>query len=268
MEILRKHYEKIILSVVLLGLAAAAAFLPLKVASVRRDLDTVTQGFVRKAVKPLPPLDLSTNKAALERLKNPPKATFANPGHNVFNPIQWRRKGTDGPLIPQEQFGLSSLVVTNIVPLHLKIEFKGAKERLRTTDEDVRYDFVITREYATNAPAQKPAPRVVGLGGKTEVFILKGVDGPPENPEAVVLELIESKKTVRVPKEGVFSEIMGYAADLKYEVENKVFPKQRQGAKLTVAGNTYNIVAIAPDAVTLEDAQTKKRTTIPLKATS
>lgn len=267
MEILRKHYEKIILSVVLLGLAAAAAFLPLKVASVRRDLETVTQDVMRKPVKPLPPLDLSTNMAALQRLMNPPKATFGSPGHNVFNPIQWRRKDQNSPLIPQEQFGLSSLVVTNITPLHLRIEFKGARERVRETD-DIRYDFVITREYATNAPAQKPAPRIVSLGGKTEVFILKDVVGPPENPEAVVLELLDFKKTVTVPKDGVFTEVIAYSADLRYEAENKLFPKQRAGAKLNLSGNSYNIVAIGADAVTLEDAQTKKRTTIPLRATS
>ncbi|MCX8109134.1 MAG: hypothetical protein N3G20_10050 [Verrucomicrobiae bacterium] len=266
MEILRKHYEKIILSVVLLGLAAAAAFLPLKVANVRRDLETVTQDVMRKPVKPLPPLDLSTNRAALERLLKPPKATFANPGHNVFNPIQWKRNPS-GTLVPQEQFGLSSLVVTKIVPLHLKIEFRGARERLRESDE-IRYDFIITREYATNAPAQRPALRFVTLGGKTEVFILKDVVGPPENPEAVVVELIDSKKSVTIPKDGAFTEVVSYAADLRYDAENKVFPKQRTGSKLNLSGSSYNIVAIGADTVTLEDALTKKRTTIPLKATS
>ena len=264
MEILRKHYEKIILSVVLVGLAAAAALLPLKVASVRRDLDSVTQGFTRRAVKPLPPLDLSTNMAALKRLANPPKATFANPGHNLFNPIQWKRQGTDGPLIPQEQFGLSSLVVTNIVPLHLKIEFKGARD----AGDNIRYDFVITREYATNTAAQKATPRVATVGGKTEVFLVKDVVGPPDNPTELVLELLDSKKTVTVSKVAVFSEVVAYAADLRYEVENKPFPKQRAGAKLTLSGNSYNIVAIGPDAVTIEDERTKKRTTIPRKSAS
>lgn len=264
MEILRKHYEKIILSIVLVGLAAAAALLPLKVASVRRDLDSVTQGFTRRAVKPLPPLDLSSNMAALKRLVHPPKVAFAGPGHNVFNPIQWKRQGTDGPLIPQEQFGLSSVTVTNIIPLHLKIEFKGARD----SGENARYDFVVTREFATSAAAQKPTPRVVSVGGKTDVFLLKDVVGAPDNPTELVLELLDSKKTVSVTKDHVFSEVVGYAADLRYDIENKLFPKQRQGAKLTLSGNSYNIVVIGPDSVILEDAQTKKRTTIPLKTAS
>ncbi len=264
MEILRKHYEKIILSFVLVGLAAAAALLPLKVASVRRELESATQGLGRRPIKPLPALDMSTNMAALKRLLKPPKATFATQGHNIFNPIPWSRKGTDGPLIPQEQFGLNSVSVTKITPLYLKIEFKGARD----SGDNVRYDFVITREAATNTAGQKPAPRVVALGGKTDVFTLKSVVGEPDKPTEIVLELVDSKKTVSVSKEQVFTEVAGYAADLRYELENKVFPRQRVGQKVSLSGNTYNIVEIESGSITLEDEKTKKRTSIALKAES
>jgi hypothetical protein len=70
---------------------------------------------------------------------------------------------------------------------------------------------------ATNAAAQRPTPRVVNLGNKTEVFTLKDVKGPKENPAEVVLELTDSKKTVSLSKENSYREVAGYAADLRYE---------------------------------------------------
>jgi Lhr-like helicase len=45
-------------------------------------------------------------------------------------------------------------------------------------------------------------------------------------------------------------------------VDRRSYPRQRQGQKLTLGGNTYNIVAISEADVTLEDQATKKRTTL------
>jgi len=261
MEFLRKHYEKIVLSVVLVGLAAAAALLPLKVESVREDLKRAILGYERKAIKPLPPLNMSTNEMALKRLEHPPGATFAAPGHNLFNPITWK-KGPGGTMFPGEQIGLNVLIITNIVPLYTKIEYKGTRD----TGDNVRYEFVITREAATNAAARHSLPLGVFPGGKTETFILKDVKGPKENPTELVVELTDSKNTVSVTKEKPYTEVAGHMADLRYELEKKTFPNQRVQQKLSLSGNTYNIVDIGPADVTLEDAQTKKRTTIHWKA--
>jgi proline racemase len=56
--------------------------------------------------------------------------------------------------------------------------------------------------------------------------------------------------------------VAGYAADLRYEAESKNFLRQRMGQKLTFGGESYNIVAITQNGVTLEDSRTKKRTII------
>lgn len=261
MEFLKKHYEKLILSVVLLGLAVVAALLPLKVSQVRDDLEQATRTYQTRKVKPLPELDLSTNVTVLARVRNPGKLTFAKPGHNIFNPIQWKKK-PDGTPVPSEQFGLSSLVVSNIVPLNLRIEYRGS----RSTGDNQRFDFLVTREAATNSSLRGPLPLTVALGGKNDVFTVKDVKGPLENPTGVVLDLVESRKTVTVNKDQPYVEIAGYAADLRYEAETKSFLRQRAGQKLTFGGSTYNIIAINPSDVTLEDSKTKKRTTIPLKA--
>lgn len=50
MEFLKKHYEKVILSIVLLLLAVAAAYLPIRVAAVNKDIETEVPRVDRKSV--------------------------------------------------------------------------------------------------------------------------------------------------------------------------------------------------------------------------
>jgi hypothetical protein len=271
MEFLRKHYEKILLSVVLVGLAAAAALLPLKVAGVREDLDNALRVIDRQAIKPLPPLNMSTNLATLKRAENPPKAGFGEPGHNLFNPLRWIRKTEAGgtgprPMIPQEEFGLSALSITNLTPLYTKIQYRGC----RGVDQ-IAYNFLVTREAATNATARQPQLLTLPIGGRTNLFAVKGVTGPTNDPAELALELTESKRVVSVSTNKPYSEVAGYLVHLQYQdpAERKavLLPAQRLHQKLTLSGNSYNIVDIAPPDVTLEDAQTKKRTTIRWKTT-
>jgi hypothetical protein len=265
MQFLSKHYEKIILSVVLAGLAVAAALLLLQVSSVQTDLDNVTQGIVTRKIDPLPPLDLSTNLATLRRVTNRQPIALDQPGHLVFNPITWI-KTQGGNLVPKEDTGLGSLVVTNIVPLRTTIEYRSARQVGNTT----RYEFLATREAATNSALHRPFLRIVGVGESArEAFLLKEVRGPAEDPAELVLVLAEdSKQVVTVAKDRPHSEVAGYAADLYHEVDRRTYPRQRQGQKITLAGNTYNIVAISEADVTLEDQATKKRTTLRLKPAS
>jgi hypothetical protein len=262
MEFLKKHYEKVILSVVLAGLAVAAALLPLKVSSVRNDLEGTTRVIGKSKNKPVKPIDLSTNEAALKRLRSPQPVQFSAAGHQVFNPIMWV-KGPGGRKIPKEDTGLASLSVTNIVPLKTEIQYRGTRE----SGVNFRYEFLMMREASTNRNQWQPFQRIVGVGDRpNEVFQLKEIRGPKENPTELVLELVDTRQTVAVSKEKPFSEIAGFAADLRHDVEGRVFSKQRQGQKITIGGVAYNIVAISQSDVTLEDSQSKKRTTIRLKA--
>ena len=258
MEFLQKHYEKILLSVVLVGLAVAAAWLPIKVASVRKTLQGLTIQINTLKPKPLPALDLSTNQAALQRVKSPGKLDLDRAGHNVFNPIPWKKKA-DGTPVPMLDAGLNALTVTNIIPLKLKIKYEG----LRDQGDTPRYEFTVTREAATNSGGTYPVPRIVPLGGKNETFILKDIRGPKENPDEANVDLIGDLKTnVWIARSNTFEVVAGYAADLYFEPERKPYHKERVGHKLTLAGTSYNIVAISQSDVTLEDSQTKKRTTL------
>jgi len=257
MEVLKKHYEKILLSVVLVGLAVAAGWLVFRVSAVRQSLEEVTNELLRGKVEPLPALDMSTNRAMLARLKAPDKCPLGNQGHNVFNPITWKRL-PDGRILAVPETGLKALVVTNLTPLHLRIEYLGAMG----AGEGARYQFRVTREASTNSAHWRATVLTATLGNKNDVFVIKDVKGPKESPTELQLELNDTKANVSVAKDKPYSEVAGYAADLRYDVETRVFKQQRVGQKITLGEQTFIIVAISSNEVILEDSKTTKRTPI------
>src|SRR5688572_15795497 len=121
MQFLKAHYEKIILSVVLLGLVAAAALMPMKVSQEREQEEQRKSVLLPQAVKPLTPVDLTTNQQAVARASEP-KRTVLVGEHNVFNPVRWQ-KNLDGSIYRAQDAGPGALQITDIRPLHLKVEF-------------------------------------------------------------------------------------------------------------------------------------------------
>ncbi len=90
MQFLKKHYEKLVLSVVLLVLAVAAGLMPLKVGSENRAMEEKLAQLTKAPAKPLKPADISTNELALARLKTNVDIEL-NGAHNLFNPVKWQR---------------------------------------------------------------------------------------------------------------------------------------------------------------------------------
>ena len=123
MDFIKKHYEKVLLSIVLLGLAGAAALLPLQVSSVRQYLeDTQRSLTIRSKPKLFTPADMSTNQMVVQRSKDPDSFDFASP-HNIFNPVEWRKE-QDGGLIKiatGKEAGPGAFVIEKIVPLYLLV---------------------------------------------------------------------------------------------------------------------------------------------------
>lgn len=263
MDFLKKHYEKILLSVVLLGLAVAAGYLPFEVANVREKLAAVTSAVDDPKVAPIPDLNLSTNEAVLARLKGPIVFGFGTGKHGLFNPSgTWMKgKGPGGfPPIPPPPSGLEGLVVTNITPLLLRIEFQGISQSGTST----RYRFYVQNQAASISSLQRGRIVILSTNDKPDVILLKDVIGPKDNPDGFRVELTDARTTVVVPKDKGYSEVAGYSADLRHEGEGRTFLRQKQGSKLTVAGSTYNVVAISASDVTIEDEKTKRRTVISL----
>src|SRR3982750_2419632 len=110
MDFLKKHYEKIILGIVLVGLAVAVAFIPFKVGSERKDLDDKRLSLIPRSVKPLPNLDLTTPQASLKRIAEPIVVNFSAP-HRLFNPVPWQ-KSASGQLIKYDDTHIGPKAVT------------------------------------------------------------------------------------------------------------------------------------------------------------
>src|SRR5689334_8607743 len=97
MDFLKKHYEKLILGIVLIGLVVAAGFIPFKVASERKELDDKRVSLIPRSVKPLTNLDLTLPQTSLKRVAEPTILNFSSP-HRLYNPMPWQ-KAANGQLI-------------------------------------------------------------------------------------------------------------------------------------------------------------------------
>ncbi|HKS38664.1 MAG TPA: hypothetical protein VJW76_15835 [Verrucomicrobiae bacterium] len=263
MEFLKNNYEKVILSVVLLGLAVAAALLPIWVSNEKRALEGIENQIITQRPKELKPLDLSTNEAALQLIQKPPALALVGE-HNLFNPVRWQRR-LDGSLFSirtGKEFGPGALTITEISPLHTKIEFEGVSG----TAENPQYRFKITREAERRAARRIPIIRSVSaVGNKNDIFILRDLK-PKESPAEFLLEMLENKENITVTKEKPYVTVAGHLADLKYDPDKLNFANKRVGDSLPFAGDTNKIVAITETNVTVAATSNTKRTTISYKA--
>lgn len=256
--ILGAHYEKIILSVILLALLGAAGFLPFRVAQNREMIRQALELGERARKKESQPVDTSNYESALRRLKVPPKLELAG-DHNLFNPVLWKRGG-DGVLfkvVRGDEDGPGGLIATEIRPLHFVVEFDG----VQASGESLRYKFKVLDE-AKGGRTARPRQRylAVGSSSKTDPFVLTKVVGPPEDPTLIEFRFADSTETATVSPELPFKRVAGYEADMVHEKLgtkfNNVRTKQPGGIRL--GSQTYNIVAINKDEVTVQSSTSKR----------
>ena len=102
MDFLKKHYEKVLLGAVLLGLAGAVGFLFFKIASEKEELERKETELTKPRVTPLPELDLGAYQAVLQRLGASALLDLSVP-HKLFNPIEeevsCKKVSADGMLL-------------------------------------------------------------------------------------------------------------------------------------------------------------------------
>jgi hypothetical protein len=252
MEFLKKHYEKILLSAVLLCLGVAAAWLPVKIRQEKEELQKTIINLPKP--KELQPVDLSTNETALKRLQNPPTVELAG-AHNLFNPVTWKIKPN---VKPEETFikiireGVDALVVTNIRPLFLELAFE------KTTPSGY---WVGVKRKSEKRPATYAKLNEKKLLPPDLAFTIKEVKGAPEDPEELVLELGD-QQVVSITKAKPFQRIEGYAVDMRYPPDNLNFRDKKVNDILSLAGESYKIIAITENEVRVSAISTDKRTTI------
>src|SRR5512133_280797 len=251
MEFLKKNYEKVLLGVVLLGLAVAVGFLPFFISSQREAL-TEMENSVRPAnVKPLTNLNLTAPETALKRVSTPAMVDFGPP-NRLFNPMPWQ-KAADGKPIPVAKVGPTALVVTNLQPLFLRLSLDSVN-----TDPSGNPTYIIGVEKpgaSGNAKTRMQVSCTLNPPTKNaaKIFSMLEVKGKPDDPSEIVVELVDTKERVSIFKNKPFERIEGYMADLRYEPEKKKWDYRRVNSTPLLAfnGEEYNIVAITKDEVVL-----------------
>jgi len=265
MQFLKKHYEKVLLSIVLLGLAAAAAVLPLLVAQVRDRLDEI-RGNLTVKVKPKPfkPQDewVTTNKTLAARLDGPMDLDFAG-AHNLFNPVLWKRR-PDGQVIPIRtgaEIGPGAVAIVQIKELHLTATFDGVVQGGNPGDPP-KYTVTVKRD---TDPNQRGDSRTVSMAmPHLNLFDLINVQGPTNDPTALVIKLKDEVEPITVTKENPYVHVVGYSADLAYSSapsKKQSWNNQKVNAtiKLEDDPETYKIVAITRNEVVLSADSNKRR---------
>jgi hypothetical protein len=252
MEFIKNHYEKVLLSLVLLGLAVTVALLPTKVPSV----DTTASAGPQKA---LAPLDLRTNEAVLTNLSALPQVVFTG-SNNLFNPVQWRRRADNSlwKIISENEVGPGAVRITKTnSPLYFILSFDGVNLP--------NYQIGVSQETNKNVNLRGKVTRYGALNEKTEFFKITKIVGAIEAPDALVLEVGDLKEQATVSKDKPFKMIVGYTSDLAYPPQNMTWREKRVGDSLVFDGDTNNIVEITANDVVLS-ASSGKRTTIKYNA--
>jgi hypothetical protein len=262
MDFLKKNYEKVLLGAVLLGLAVAVAFLPFKISSERKSLEDMSQSLTRPKVKELTNLDLTLPQKALQRVSAPVAVNFSEP-HKLFNPMPWK-KASDGRLIKVDasNIGPGAVTITKMTPLHLELRLDQV-----TMVDSPRYVIGTIKEADPDPRKRAKRQTYCKINDKNETFALREVQGPPENPTNIVVELNDTGARVSLAKDKPFRRVDGFMASLKYSPENKTWENRRVGDVLNFAGEPYKIVAITKEEVILL-APSGKKTTIKNNATA
>ena len=266
MDFLKKNYEKVLLGVVLLGLAVAAAFLPFKIANEKQKLEDMHNALIHPNVKPLTNLDLTVPDSVLKRLATPTMVDFSPP-NRLFNPMPWQ-KAVDGRLLKVDatNVGPNAVTITKMTPLYLKLTL----DSVTPLDTGTRYVIGIEKEAAANPRERTKTQKYCSLNTKNDTFTLRGVKPLPDNPTnvAVILELNDTRQRAEVSKEQPFRRIDGYMVDLKYAPESKTWTSRRVSAPLSFSGEDYNIVAITENEVVLSAKSNQKKWTIKYSASA
>lgn len=275
MGFIKRHYEKILLCLVLVVLAVAAALLTVKVNGVKQELRKKKENLTPSNTKVAPYEDAAKFAETLTLITNPPPIGLVNP-HLLFNPVIWKRKA-DGALIPNKtgtNVGVGALSITAVRPLVFSIKYEkvtGSPGRMRYSFEFHQQDAVDNRGRVT-----KPKSKYGSVGGKlgewpfgeqTVVMTLEEVQGEEAAPTGFVLGMvdangIELKEKITFTPDAPYEEVRARTVDLRYQHTGTDYKGLRKGDKITVDGEDYNIVAISDKQVVLSAARNEKRTVI------
>lgn len=261
MDFLKKHYEKILLGLVLAGLVGALVFMPFYIQADRQKMTDLTQSIINNpSTKPLTNLDLSASDNTVNRLKNQ-YVIDLDTTNKLFNPGQWQ-KALDGSLIPANtRTGPRVVVVTNITSLYLILTL----DSVTTNEFGARYVVGAERQAEKIPSKRHRQAHYVSVGDKpNDIFGLveaKGID--PVNPDYVLLKLTDTGELVKISLGKPYQRVDGYSADFRYDPEKKTFRGRRMGDVATFDGIGYIVAGVNQNELILEDPSNQKKTSLP-----
>jgi hypothetical protein len=254
MDFLKKHYEKILLGVMLAALIGVLVFMLFYIASDTEDMNSKRNQLINPKVVALSNLDMSVLDGAAARLAAPYNLDLEST-NKLFNPMEWQ-KGLD----KGKKTGLQVAVVTNITELYTIISF----DSVITNELGVRYVIKVERQAAAAAAKRRPVPHYVSKGDKPNPdFGLVDVNGTPESPDGLVLKLGDSGETVTIATNQPYRRVDGYAADFRYDPERRAFHNMRAGSRVSFGGTDYVVVEVNQHELILQDESNQKKTSLP-----
>ena len=259
-DVFRNHYEKIVLTLVLLGLALAVMFVYRASQRAEAEVDISLDEIISRKPKPVAPIDLSAATVALKAHQAPPAIDFSQP-HNLLNPVKWKRRPT-GELLKiasDTEIGWDKMFITRLAPLHFRISldkiptpggyFLGFQNEAADRPIDRRKFAPYLKLNETN----KTVPRHL---------VLREIKGPPEKPEELVIEFVDTGEKISIATEKPFERIDSYEADLRHELTNLEFKKLRVGSSFKFLDDDYIIVAINQSEVVASARANDKKYTV------
>jgi hypothetical protein len=262
MQFLKKHYEKILLGTVLAGLMGVLVFMLFYIASDEQAMEDAANGLINPPARALPDLDLTTNEAALTRLSTPFSLDLET-GNKVFNPFEWQRT-LDNRLVKKINLGARLAVVTRITPLYTVLSL----DSVETNELGARYVIGVEKQAARWYAERQHHQYYVSMGDKpsdTYGLALIGIKGPPDNPDAVLLKIMDTGEIATVTPSKPFRRVDGYVADFRYDPEKKVFHGCRIGTRVSFSGRDYVVVEVNKHELILADVTNGKKTSLPFE---
>ena len=269
MEFIKRNYEKIILSLVLLGLVGVLVAMWFVITADQQQMADMRDHVTHPKSVSLPDLDLSRQQAVMSRLQSSNNLDLSTT-NKVFNPVSWQRTA-DGRLMRASKTGPDAAVVTKITPLYFSIALDSVITN--ALGNPPRYVFSVTDETAAH-PGQRHARHQYASKGDTvtdkslgrnEGFTLKEVKGPPENPDQLVLTLPDAQAAATLSKDKLFRRVDAYSADLKYDFDKPPYVGTglRVGDHMAFGGDNYNVIDIQSNTMILLAQSNQKKFTLP-----
>jgi len=253
MQFLKKNYEKILLGLVLFGLVAGVALLPVQIDGEKERLKELRDKIINVQVKPLPEMDLTRYANAL-KLADTPMALDLATSNKLVNPVRWQKTPGGPPFKNPYGSELEKLEITRIAPLYMIISI----ESVNVADSGVRYGIGVELQAAPKRNQQIKKTFYVVVNDKKDAFVLREIKGPPDNPVSLILELTDSGEQIAISRDKPFKRVDGFMADLRYTPDGRTFISRRVGDKIVVGGEPYNIVAITQNEVVFSAPNGKK----------